>query len=108
VVVINRDGHEVDSFKGTGGIFPSAARVCGVAVDPAGYTYVTGCGRGGSCTRRGCAATLVFDRTHRLVAEWIGTHDPLLRSPVFGPGGEVFALGRDGSILKLKVTLPGV
>jgi hypothetical protein len=50
----------------------------------------------------------VFDRTHRLVAEWIGTHDPLLRSPVFGPGGEVFALGRDGSILKLKVTLPGV
>jgi hypothetical protein len=26
---------------------------------------------------------------------------------VFGPGGEVFALGRDGSILKLKVVLPG-
>jgi hypothetical protein len=31
----------------------------------------------------------------------------LLRSPVFGPGGEVFALASDGSILKLRVTLPG-
>jgi hypothetical protein len=30
----------------------------------------------------------------------------LLRSPSFGPRGEVFALGRNGSILKLHITLP--
>jgi DNA-binding beta-propeller fold protein YncE len=107
VVFINSDGHEVDSFKGTGGVFPAAAPGCGVTVDPVGYTYVTGCGRGPSCTWLGCGGTLVFDRAHRLVAEWTGAHDSLRRSPVFGPGGEVFALGRDGSILKLKVVLPG-
>jgi hypothetical protein len=53
------------------------------------------------------APTLVFDRSHRLIAEWPGSTYRLLRSPVFGPGGEVFALASDGSILKLRVTLPG-
>jgi hypothetical protein len=107
VLYIDRDGHELDSFNGTGGVFPSAAPGCGVTVDPLGYTYVTGCGRGPSCTWLGCGGTLVFDRTHRLVAEWTGSHDSLIRSPVFGPHGEVFALGRDGSVLPLHLTLPG-
>jgi hypothetical protein len=107
VLYIDRDGHELDSFNGTGGVFPPAAPGCGVTVDPQGDTYVTGCGRGQSCRRLGCAGTLVFDRTHRLVAEWTGVQDSLYRSPVFGPDGEVFALGRDGSVLRLRLTLPG-
>ena len=36
-----------------------------------------------------------------------GTTYSLLRSPVFGPHGEVFALATDGSILRVHVTLPG-
>jgi hypothetical protein len=56
---------------------------CDVAVDPRGDTYVTGCT---------VPATVVFDRTHRLVGEWPGTRDRLLWSPRFGPGGEAFAL----------------
>ena len=63
-----------------------------------GDTYVGGCGAG---------PTLVFDRAHRLMAKWPGTHYSLLRSPVFGPHGEVFALARDGSILKLHITWAG-
>jgi DNA-binding beta-propeller fold protein YncE len=105
VLYIDRDGHELDSFNGTGGVFPSVAPGCGVTVDPLGYTYVTGCGQAPSCSA--CGGTLVFDRTHRLVAEWTGAHDSLYRSPVFGPRREVFALGRDGSVLRLHLTLPG-
>jgi DNA-binding beta-propeller fold protein YncE len=107
VLYIDRAGNELDSFNGTGRVFSSAAPGCGVTVDPRGYTYVTGCGRGQSCPWLGCAGTLGFDRTHRLVAEWTGAHDALYRSPVFGSRGEVFALGRDGSVLKLRLTLPG-
>ena len=51
--------------------------------------------------------TLVYDRAHRLIAKWPGTQYSLLRSPDFGPNGEVFALATDGSILKLRITLPG-
>ena len=51
--------------------------------------------------------TLVYDRAHRLIAKWPGTQYALLRSPVFGPNGEVFALATDGSILKLHITRPG-
>ena len=36
-----------------------------------------------------------------------GTTYSLLRSPVFGPHGEVFTLATDGTILKFHVTLPG-
>jgi DNA-binding beta-propeller fold protein YncE len=107
VVYIDPDGHELDSFNGTGRVFSSAAPGCGVTVDPRGYTYVTGCGLGQSCPWLGCAGTLVFDRTHRLVAEWTGARDALYRSPVFGSDGEVFALARDGSVLRLHLTLPG-
>jgi hypothetical protein len=48
--------------------------------------------------------TEVFDRTHRLIGEWYPS--PIGLSPRFGPHGEVFALGEDGSLLKLEVALP--
>jgi hypothetical protein len=47
----------------------------------------------------------VFDRTHRLIGAWY--RSPFEASPQFGPHGEAFAIGDDGSILKLKVSLPG-
>jgi hypothetical protein len=50
---------------------------------------------------------LVFDRTHRLIAEYPSARFPLYSSPLFGPNGEVFALGRDRSLLRLRITLPG-
>jgi len=62
---------------------------------------VSGCGSAPN------APTLVYDRTHRLIAKWPGTPYSLVRSPIFGPRGEVFALAADGSILRLHITLPG-
>jgi hypothetical protein len=75
--------------------------VCAATVDAAGNTYVSGCGP------QPTGPTLVYDRAHRLIAKWPGTTYSLLRSPVYGPHGEVFALATDGSILKLHITLPG-
>jgi hypothetical protein len=98
VLYVDTGGHEVDAFSPH---FPTNFPVggaCEVTVDAVGDTYVSGCGPG---------PTLVFDRAHRLIAKWPGTPYSLLRSPVFGPHGEVFALDTDGSILKLRITLPG-
>jgi len=97
ILYIDPNGHKVDAFSpSTSG--PSDGHVCEATVDAAGNTYVSGCGSG---------PTLVYDRAHRLIAKWPGTQYPLLRSPDFGPNGEVFALATDGSILKLHITLPG-
>jgi hypothetical protein len=97
VLYVDVGGHKVDAFSpGTSG--QPTGHVCGATVDAAGNTYVSGCGSG---------PTLVYDRAHRLIAEWPGTTYSLLQSPVFGPHGEVFALATDGSILKLRITLPG-
>jgi DNA-binding beta-propeller fold protein YncE len=97
VLYIDPNGHKVDAFS------PSTSRsgghVCEATVDAAGNTYVSGCMTTGP--------TLVYDRAHRLIARWPGTQYSLLRSPDFGPDGEVFALATDGSILKLRVILPG-
>ena len=98
VLYVDTGGHEVDAFSPH---FPTnfpIGRACEVTVDAVGDTYVSSCGPG---------PTLVFDRSHRLIAKWPGTPYSLLRSPVFGPHGEVFGLARDGSILRLHVTLPG-
>jgi 6-bladed beta-propeller/NHL repeat len=96
ILYIDPSGHKVDAFSpSTSG---SGGYVCEATVDAAGNTYVSGCGPG---------PTLVYDRAHRLIAKWPGTQYSLLRSPVFGPHGEVFALATDGSILKLRITLPG-
>jgi sugar lactone lactonase YvrE len=97
VVYIDSGGHKVDAFSPT---VPNGA-VCEVTVDAAGNSYVSGCGPGPD------GPTLVYDPAHRLIAKWPGTRYSLLRSPVFGPHGEVFALATDGSILRLRITLPG-
>jgi len=112
-----KNGHKVDAFDL--GTFLTGGP-CEATVDAQGYIYVTACGPqvvgpnsfvaghgtvgfvgGPSCD------TLVFDSSHTLVAKWTGApHEALVTSPYFGPYGEVFALGWDGSLLKLKITLP--
>jgi sugar lactone lactonase YvrE len=96
ILYIDPNGHKVDAFSpSTSGA--TIGHVCEATVDAAGNTYVSGCGSG---------PTLVYDRAHRLIAKWPGTKYALLRSPDFGPNGEVFALATDGSILRLRMTLP--
>jgi DNA-binding beta-propeller fold protein YncE len=98
VLYVDASGREVDAFSPH---FPASFPIggaCEVTVDAVGDTYVSGCGPG---------PTLVFDRAHQLIAKWPGTPYNLLRSPVFGPHGEVFALARDGTILRLHITVPG-
>ncbi len=96
VLYVDPGGHVVDAFSPH---YP-AGHACEATVDAVGNTYVSGCGPYPG------APTLVFDRSHRLIAEWPGSTCRLLRSPCFGPHGEVFALASDGSILKLRITLP--
>jgi DNA-binding beta-propeller fold protein YncE len=97
ILYIDPNGHKVDAFSPRS---PSG-HVCEATVDAAGNTYVSGCGP------QPTGPTLAYDRAHRLIAKWPGTQYSLLRSPDFGPHGEVFALATDGSILKLRITLPG-
>ena len=98
VLYIDPNGRKVDAFSpSTSG--SSSGHVCQATVDAAGNTYVSQCSTTGP--------TLVYDRAHRLIAKWPGAQYSLLRSPDFGPNGEVFALATDGSILKLRITLPG-
>jgi len=101
VLYIDASGHKVDAFTPSTSGSPTG-HVCSATVDAAGNTYVSGCG---GVPQTG--PTLVYDRAHRLIAEWPGTPYSLLSSPAFGPHGEVFALAADGSILKLHITLPG-
>ena len=101
VLYLDPSGHVVDSFSPATSYFPGAA-VCEASVDAKGNTFVTGCA--GFPTT---GPTLVYNATHKLIAEWPGTLFSLRRSPVFGPHGEVFALATNGSILKLRVMLPG-
>ncbi len=100
VVYVDASGHKVDAFSPSTSGSPTG-NVCEATVDAAGDTYVSGCGP------QPTGPTRVYDRAHRLIAKWPGSPDSLLRSPVFGPHGEVFALATDGSILKLHVTFPG-
>jgi hypothetical protein len=100
VLYVDQSGHKVDAFSPSTSGSPTGS-VCAATVDAAGNTYVSGCGP------QPTGPTLVYDRAHRLIAKWPGTTYSLLRSPVYGPHGEVFALATDGSILKLHITLPG-
>ncbi|HEX9356323.1 MAG TPA: NHL repeat-containing protein, partial [Streptosporangiaceae bacterium] len=97
VFYVDPSGHKVDAFSPS---VPPGGHVCEVTVDTAGDTYVSGCN--GDFTE----PTLVYDRAHRLIARWPGTTYTLQTSPGFGPNGEVFALATDGSILRLRITLP--
>jgi DNA-binding beta-propeller fold protein YncE len=98
ILYIDDGGHKVDAFSPGFPTSDPTGGACEATVDPAGNTYVSGCGPG---------PTLVYDHAHRLIAKWPGTAYSLFVSPVFGPNGEVFALAVDGSILKLHLTLPG-
>jgi NHL repeat len=100
VVYVDASGHKVDAFSPSTSGSPTG-NVCEATVDAAGDTYVSGCGPDPT------GPTRVYDRAHRLIAKWPGSTYSLLRSPVFGPHGEVFALATDGSILKLHLTVPG-
>jgi DNA-binding beta-propeller fold protein YncE len=116
LVYVDGAGHEVDVFP-TAGNFPApGVGPCDATIDRAGHIFVTSCGSSFTTSCGGSHPApcsdhfeVVFDRTHRLVGAWYHTpfrSDPGL-SPRFGPHGEVFAIGADGSILKLKVALPG-
>jgi NHL repeat len=94
ILYLSPEGHKVDFFDVGTSLLGGP---CLAAVDAQGYAFVTACGPQGD--------TLVFDQTHTLVARWSGAHDALVTAPSFGPNGEVFALGFDGSLLKLKITL---
>jgi DNA-binding beta-propeller fold protein YncE len=100
VLYLDSTGHVADAFSPDTAEF-SDGNMCEITTDLAGNTYVSGCGASPT------GPTMVYDREHRLIARWPGTPYSLLRSPVFGPDGEVFALAVDGSILRLHVTLPG-
>jgi sugar lactone lactonase YvrE len=78
-----------------------AAGGCDVTADAAGFTYTNGCEEPLDPGHD----TMVYDRTHHLVGEW--DDSGFGYAPRFGPNSEVFTLGEDGSILKLKVSLPG-
>jgi NHL repeat-containing protein len=99
VVYVDASGHKVDAFSPSTSGSPTG-NVCEATVDAAGNTYVSGCGP------QPTGPTRVYDRAHQLIAKWPGSPYSLLRSPVFGPHGEVFALATDGSILKLHLTFP--
>jgi hypothetical protein len=85
VVILDPDGTVVDSFD---------AAACNATVDRAGNFYIPGCGTG---------QNKVYGPDHALIAGWYLQAGPL----EFGPGDEVAALGTDGTVLLLKVTLPG-
>jgi outer membrane protein assembly factor BamB len=108
VIYLDPDGHKVDAFD-VGRLLVDGP--CQVTVDAQGNTYVTDCGPNGNepdFVGAPGADSLVFDREHKLVADWRGApHDALRTSPRFGPNGEVFALEWDGTLVELKITLQG-
>jgi DNA-binding beta-propeller fold protein YncE len=114
ILYINSSGHKVDSFHTTDDFPVPEVGPCNVTVDSAGYTFVTSCGSTYT-TIGGCGGSpavdciyqfeLVYDRAHHLVGAWYDS--PFKVSPRFGPHGEIFTLADDGSILQLKVALPG-
>jgi DNA-binding beta-propeller fold protein YncE len=97
VLYIDSGGHKVDAF-GSPQLFRGGP--CDVTVDAAGNTYVNSCKEPLSSPHH----TEVFDRSHRLIGTWYPS--PFAFAPAFGPHGEVFALGENGSILKLRINLP--
>jgi hypothetical protein len=118
VVYIDAAGHKVDSFS-TRGYFRNDWGPCAATLTRAGNTVVESCPGGPSgAPANPYLATLLFDRTHRLVGAWYHSAFDTGAPPQFGPRGEVFALAstlqrngietaRGGSILKVKVVQPG-
>jgi hypothetical protein len=98
ILYVDPGGRKVDAF-GAPHRFRDGA--CDATVDPNGDTFV------GSCQEPLGSPhyTEVFDRTHHLIGDWHPS--PFGWAPRFGPHGEVFVLGEDGSILRLRVALSG-
>jgi hypothetical protein len=93
VVYLDRRGHKVDAFG-------AADLGCDVTIDSAGNVYVTSCQEPLDSPH----TLKIFDRTHQLIASWDPA--PMGWSPRFGPKGEIFTLGEDGSVLQLAMNLP--
>jgi sugar lactone lactonase YvrE len=106
VYYLDGGGHVVDSFNANPHTIGLPFGPCSATVDDAGNVYATECGQGQSCSTLRCSATLVFDRTHQLIAEWDDPGGPLNSGPAFGPNREVFTITPDGSIVRLRPTLP--
>jgi streptogramin lyase len=96
IIYLDANGRKVDVFAPPE--LRAADSACDVTVDASGNTFV-----GTQCSKQG--TTLVFDRTHELIGGWY-SDNPLGSPPRFGPNGEAFALGLDGTIFKLTVALP--
>lgn len=88
VVYLDPDGKVLDAFS---------AGECDVTIDPDGNVY---------CKSFVVDGIQVYGPTHELIGSWSGPDMILERAPQFGPNGEIFALDRDGGIVKLKITLP--
>lgn len=86
VVYLDAGGRVLDSFAGGG---------CFVSLDHAGNLFVANCGH---------EDVKVFDASHTQIAVSVGRG---IGAPQFGPGDEVVAIGKDGSIQILAVRLPG-
>jgi NHL repeat len=96
IVYLDDMGNKVDAF-GSPQDFRDGA--CDVTVNAAGYTFVNSCQEPLLTPHY----TEVFDRTHNLVGTWYPS--PFGWAPRFGPNGEIFTLGEDGSIIQLRLTL---
>jgi hypothetical protein len=107
VVYLDAAGHKVDAFS-TRGYFHDNWGPCGATSTPSGDTVVTSCPGAptGHHPHSYYRATLVFDRTHRLVGAWYHTPFAVDGPPQFGAHGEVFSLAADGSLLRLHVIVP--
>jgi DNA-binding beta-propeller fold protein YncE len=95
VVYVDRRGHKVDAF-GAG----DQDQACDGTIDSSGNVYVGTCAEPLDSPH----ALKIFDRTHQLIASW--DPSPMGFPPTFGPKGEIFALGEDGSVLQLVLNLP--
>jgi DNA-binding beta-propeller fold protein YncE len=115
IVYIDASGHKVDAF-GFGGYFRNDWGPCDVTVDGQGDVAVESCPDAGQPVPGvpSYRATLLFDRTHRLIGAWYGNPLSDFVGPHFGPRGEIFAIAAEGdtggpgdAILRLTMARPG-
>jgi hypothetical protein len=112
VIYLDPSGHKIDGLQTTADL-PRGVGPCDVSLDSHGDAFVQACpgpSSVGEPSSPPVQDALVFDHAHKLIGAW--HHAPFLRSPTFGPDGEVFALGgpdcircTTNALLRLKVTL---
>ena len=108
LLMANDDQNRIVSVDATGrkvGAFGSPedfkAGPCDVTADAAGYIFVNSCNE----PLQAPHYTEVFDHNLNLVGTWYPSG--LGYAPQFGPNGEIFTLGDDGSIIQLRLNLAG-